>query len=232
MCKGITWNDKYIDGGITLKNRLLLILPVILLVFFCFIGDSNAGTTTLNLTTNSYTLAQGKSLQLTINGVKSKKVKWKSSDKKVAKVSKNGTVSAVKSGKATISGRYKGITFKTIITVEPSGKEYNILLAQDENLEIYLKKVEDGIIYFNFKNKSKKDIRFWSDYLDINGKDYSDITIYDFVYAGREIEIKADGYSKTSKYRFTNGTIKGQIEYDDNTETDLYGKLNFEIEVE
>lgn len=203
-----------------------------MLVFFFFIADSNAKTTTLNLTTNSYTLPQGKSLQLTINGIKSKKVKWKSSDKKVAEVSKNGTVIALKNGKATISGKYKGITFKTKITVESSVKEYNILLTEDKNLEIYLKKVEDGFIYLNFKNKSKKDIRFWGNYLDINGKDYSDITIYDFVYADREKEIKLDDYSEISKYKFTKGTIKGQIEYDDNAETDLYGKLKFEIEVE
>ena len=216
-----------------MKKKILFTLCLCVLALSVFISNqSDAGSTTLNLTSDSYTLSQGKTLQLKINGVKAKKVKWKSSNKKIATVSKNGTVKAVKSGKATISGKYKGITFKTNITVQPSGKEYNLLLAEDKNLAIYLKKVEDGFIYLNFKNKSKKDIRFWGDYLDINGKDYSDITIYDFVYAGREREIKLDEFSEISKYKFTNGTIKGQIEYDDNAETDLYGKLKFDVTVE
>ena len=215
-----------------MKKKILFTLCLCVLALSVFISNqSDAGSTTLNLTSDSYTLSQGKTLQLKINGVKAKKVKWKSSNKKIATVSKNGTVKAVKSGKATISGKYKGITFKTNITVQPSGKEYNLLLAEDKNLAIYLKKVEDGFIYLNFKNKSKKDIRFWGDYLDINGKDYSDITIYDFVYAGREREIKVDEFSEVSKYKFTTGTFKGQIEYDDNAETDLYGKLKFDVTV-
>ena len=216
-----------------MKKKILFTLCLCVLALSVFISNqSDAGSTTLNLTSDSYTLSQGKTLQLKINGVKAKKVKWKSSNKKIATVSKNGTVKAVKSGKATISGKYKGITFKTNITVQPSGKEYNLLLAEDKNLAIYLKKVEDGFIYLNFKNKSKKDIRFWGDYLDINGKDYSDITIYDFVYAGREREIKVDEFSEVSKYKFTTGTFKGQIEYDDNAETDLYGKLKFDVTIE
>lgn len=214
-----------------MKKKLLLILPIMLLAIFYFVGDADAGSTTLNLTTDSYTLSQGKTLQLKINGVKAKKVKWKSSNKKVATVSKNGTVKAVKSGKATISGKYKGITFKTNITVQPSGKEYNLLLAEDKNLAIYLKRVEDGFIYLNFKNKSNKDLRFWDSYIDINGKEYKEVSVYDFVYAGREREIKLDEFSEVSKYKFTNGTIKGQIEYDDNAETDLYGKLKFDVDV-
>lgn len=216
-----------------MKKKILFTLCLCVLALSAFISNqSDAGSTTLNLTSDSYTLSQGKTLQLKINGVKAKKVKWKSSNKKIATVSKNGTVKAVKSGKATISGKYNGITFKTNITVQPSGKEYNLLLAEDKNLAIYLKKVEDGFIYLNFKNKSKKDIRFWGDYLDINGKDYSDITIYDFVYAGREREIKVDEFSEVSKYKFTTGTFKGQIEYDDNAETDLYGKLKFDVTIE
>ena len=215
-----------------MKKKILFTLCLCVLALSVFISNqSDAGSTTLNLTSDRYTLSQGKTLQLKINGVKAKKVKWKSSNKKVATVSKNGTVKAVKSGNATISGKYKGITFKTNITVQPSGKEYNLLLAEDKNLAIYLKRVEDGFIYLNFKNKSKKDIRFWGDYLDINGKDYSDITIYDFVYAGREREIKVDEFSEVSKYKFTTGTFKGQIAYDDNAETDLYGKLKFDVTV-
>ena len=216
-----------------MKKKILFTLCLCVLALSVFISNqSDAGSTTLNLTSDSYTLSQGKTLQLKINGVKAKKVKWKSSNKKVATVSKNGTVKAVKSGKATISGKYKGITFKTNITVQPSGKEYNMLLAEDKNLAIYLKRVEDGFIYLNFKNKSNKDLRFWDSYIDINGKEYKEVSVYDFVYAGREREIKLDEFSEISKYKFTNGNIKGQIEYDDNAETDLYGKLKFDVTVE
>ena len=96
-----------------MKKKILFTLLVCALALSVFVSNqSDAGSTTLNLTSDSYTLLQGKTLQLKINGVKAKKVKWKSSNKKVATVSKNGTVKAVKSGNATISGKYKGITFK------------------------------------------------------------------------------------------------------------------------
>lgn len=215
-----------------MKKKILFTLCFCVLALSVFISNqSDAGSTTLNLTSNSYTLSQGKTLQLKINGVKAKKVKWKSSNKKVATVSKNGVVKAVKIGNATISGKYKGITFKTKITVNPSVTEYNMLLAEDKKMAVYLKKVEDGFIYLNFKNKCNTDLVVWGNYLDINGKDYSDITIYDFVYAGREKEIKIDEFSEVSKYQFKNGTIKGQVEYDDNGTGDIYGKLKFDIEV-
>ena len=224
-----------IKGVIVMKKKLLLILPIMLFAIFYFVGDADAGSKTLNLTTDSYTLSQGKTLQLKINGVKAKKVKWKSSNKKVATVSKNGTVKAVKSGKATISGKYKGITFKTNITVHPSGKEYNLLLAEDKNLAIYLKKVEDGYIYLEFENKCIHDLTFWNNYIEINGKDYPGITIYDFVYEGKKTEYKLVNYDQKSnivKYNFKNGTLKGQIEYDDNGSGKVYGKLKFDVTVE
>ena len=218
-----------------MKKNILFTLCLCVLALSVFISNqSDAGSTTLNLTSDSYTLSQGKTLQLKINGVKAKKVKWKSSNKKVATVSKNGTVKAVKSGNATISGKYKGITFKTKITVQPNGKEYNMLLAEDKKMAVYLKKVEDGFIYLNFKNKCKTDLVVWGNYLDINGKDYSDITIYDFVYAGRETEVKLvkydDNYNIVN-YNFEKGMLKGQIEYDDNGMGDIYGKLKFDVEV-
>lgn len=218
-----------------MKKKILFTLCLCVLALSVFVSNqTDAGSTTLNLTSDSYTLSQGKTLQLKINGVKAKKVKWKSSNKKVATVSKNGTVKAVKSGKATISGKYKGITFKTKITVEPSGKEYNLLLAEDKNLAIYLKKVEDGFIYLTFKNKINTDLVFWNNYIEINGKDFSDMNIYDFVYAGRETESKLQSYDSdynVVRYNFKNGTIKGQIEYDDNGTGDIYGKLNFDVEI-
>lgn len=63
----------------------------------------------VKLNYSSKTLPKGWTLQLKVKGTKKKvKVTWKSSNKKVAKVSKKGIVTAKKKGKATITAKIRG----------------------------------------------------------------------------------------------------------------------------
>ena len=74
------------------------------------------------LNKTQYVLAKGGkvTLKATISPKKAKKgnkVTWKSSNKKVATVSK-GTVKAKKAGKTTITAKVSGKTFKCSVTVK------------------------------------------------------------------------------------------------------------------
>lgn len=69
----------------------------------------------LNKTTVS--LKEGKTTTLKVKGTK-KKVKWSSSNKKVATVNQKGKVTAKKKGKATITAKVAGKKYKCIVTVK------------------------------------------------------------------------------------------------------------------
>ena len=197
-------------------KKILFTLCLCVLALNVFISNqSDAGSTTLNLTSDSYTLSQGKTLQLKINGVKAKKVKWKSSNKKVATVSKNGTVKAVKSGNATISGKYKGITFKTKITVKENATTYNKILCEDDKLRVMLKEIKNGKIYIILENKHNKEIEVFGDIFEINGESYSD-DIWEYVQPGFKCNCKLTLYDeddKTIDYTFNQGHFKGSFTY-------------------
>ncbi len=75
------------------------------------------------LNKTSYQLTVGKTVKLKLKNSKAKNVKWSSNNKKVAKVSKNGLVKALKKGKATITAKYKGKKYKCKIRVVKSNLE-------------------------------------------------------------------------------------------------------------
>lgn len=64
------------------------------------------------------TLTVGKKVKLKVKNAGKKKVKWKTSDKKVAKVNKKGVVKAKKAGKATITAKVGKKSFKCKVTVK------------------------------------------------------------------------------------------------------------------
>ena len=223
-----------------MKKKILLIIPVMLLALLYFVGDVDAGSKTLNLTSDSYTLQKGNTLQLKINGVKAKKVKWATSNKKVATVSKNGVVKGVNSGNATISGKYRGITFNTKITVKSVGKSTNEnanksvgkLLCEDNNISVTLKEIKNGKIYITVNNKSKKDYWFYSDYVKINDELNYNVIMWEELYAGlsKDVEIViTDKNGNDINYNFKKGSFAGQFEYY-NANTDAK-KLKFDINI-
>lgn len=158
------------------KKFIALLLVFCLVSISVFMVDtvSDAGSSSLNVTNTAQTLEVGKSLSLKVNGVKSKKVKWKSSNKSVITVSNSGTIKAIKQGSSTISGKYRGITFKTKITVTSS--DLNIPLADNNLVKIELTKISNGKTYLSVYNKTNDVISANIDYLIINESEYSDET--------------------------------------------------------
>lgn len=72
----------------------------------------------IKLNKKKATIRAGKTLKLKLKNAKAKKVKWRSTNKKVATVSKKGKVRARKKGKTTIIAKYKGKKYKCRITVK------------------------------------------------------------------------------------------------------------------
>ena len=96
---------KRFNAGIILAFMLVLIFSTIGLT-----GTSSAASSAPEkiVLTGSHDLAKGMSIKLkaTVKPSKaSQKVKWESSDQSIAKVSKNGKVTGLKSGNVTITAR-------------------------------------------------------------------------------------------------------------------------------
>lgn len=105
-----------------MKKRIALLVAALIVFGMIYIPEVDAGVQTLNLTTQSKTIAVGQSFQCKLNGLKASKVKWSSSNKKVATVNKKGVVKGISSGKATIAGKYKGIKFNIKVSVLSNSK--------------------------------------------------------------------------------------------------------------
>lgn len=71
-----------------------------------------AKSSSIKISSKKLVLTVGKSKKLTITGAKNAKITWKSSNKKVATVSKNGKVNAMKKGTAKITATVKVKTKK------------------------------------------------------------------------------------------------------------------------
>lgn len=71
----------------------------------------------IKISKTKYTMNKGETYKLKIKGT-IKKVKWSSSNKKVATVNSNGKVKAKKKGKVTITAKVSGKKYKCKIKVE------------------------------------------------------------------------------------------------------------------
>lgn len=100
-----TTNTKLLTGVLSLSLLTLLAAP----------ADSEAAS--LNLSRKKLTLRPGKSYTLK-TGKQIKKVKWKSTNKKVATVSKRGKVTAKKTGKVKVTAKIKNKKLVCRVTVK------------------------------------------------------------------------------------------------------------------
>lgn len=111
-------------------NKKIKRIAGLMLVMFLMIGqlmisvtNVQAATKSPKMNRTSLTLTVGRSEKLTVrNG---RNVKWSSSNRAVAAVSKNGTVKARKVGKATISAKVSGRTLKCKVTVKKKASSTN-----------------------------------------------------------------------------------------------------------
>ncbi|SEJ10094.1 Ig-like domain (group 2) [Kandleria vitulina] len=97
-------------------SRFLVILATVMALTV----PVNAATMKLNK--KKATIYVGQALTLKVKG-KKKKVKWKSTNKKVAKVNKKGKVTGLKAGKSTIIAKVGKKSLKCKVTVKKVAKK-------------------------------------------------------------------------------------------------------------
>ena len=90
-------------------------------VKIAFSSRAGQSAVAIHLTRKNLTLSKGKSKTIKLSGVPANKVKWSSSNKAVARVSK-GKITGRKPGKAVITATYKRKQYKCKVTVKVSKK--------------------------------------------------------------------------------------------------------------
>ena len=114
----------------TLKKGLSLILALMLILTLAVPRiNAQAASKKVKISASKATMEVGETKAVSLKkGSKkiTKKVKWKSSNKKVATVSSKGKIKAKKKGKATITATYKGKKYKCKITVKAKGSSSKV----------------------------------------------------------------------------------------------------------
>ena len=98
-------------------SMLSIAITLCLLFSLLFPGKAVNATPRMRLNKTAITLIQEKTVKLRVIGTK-KKVTWKSSNKKIAKVNKKGVVKALSPGKCTITAKVRGKKLKCKVTVD------------------------------------------------------------------------------------------------------------------
>ena len=177
-----------------MKKRIIALLTCLALIIsvVCIMPDSDAGVATLNITNQKITLSAGQSTQIKLNGIKASSVKWSSSNSSVVKVTKKGTVTGIKAGKAVVTGKYKQLNFKITVTVNKASKKQ--FTNGDTVLKYlgtgYKKKYDEKMwcISFTFTNNSPTPTSFSRTYyrtVFING-----IEVNESTYENAYVDIK------------------------------------------
>ena len=185
-----------------MKKRLIALLTCLTLaaIIICFKFNTDAGSSVLNLTTQSKSIAGGKSITLKVNGIKSSKIKWKSSKPSVATVSKKGVVKGLKKGKATITGKYRGVKFTVKITVtsnsgansdKPKIDSSGLYLGTCKNVDFYYMKSSEKYMYVKVINKNSINLQIDFEYINIDDETFNHPGIVETVPANsfRTIEL-------------------------------------------
>lgn len=134
----------------------------------------------------SLTVGQQLPIKINVEGknVASKKVKWKSSNKKVAAISKKGILTAKKAGKTIVSAKYKGYMLNWEINVKAGAKGNDVVTVPKSTRAQNYNKVKD---YIN-KNGS----------FNLNGNKF--VTYED---EGITVEIENDTQNRRLNFLFT-----------------------------
>lgn len=122
-------------------SRRKSIIGIVILLMLMVIFPNNVQAKTMSINKKQATVYVGKTCKLQIKGT-SKKVKWSSSNTKVASVSSNGIVKGKKEGFATITANVAGKKYKCVVRVKVikvsridiSKKTTNILIGSKYKL--------------------------------------------------------------------------------------------------
>lgn len=119
---------KIIANAITVATMIAIVLAMMAPVNVQAAANSKVKLSKTKATLTITSKKKSPSVQLKVKGVSkkaAKKAKWKTSNKKVAAVSKNGKVVAKKKGKATITAKVKGKKLTCKIAVVDKRKKSN-----------------------------------------------------------------------------------------------------------
>lgn len=198
------------------KRIIALLTCVMLIAALCIVPDVDAGKSTFNITNQTRSVAVGKSFNIKLNGIKAKKVKWSSSKTSVATVSKNGVVTGVKKGKATITGKYKSIKFKIKVDVYKGDNgtcNLNDLTVKYKGTKTYTSDNEYlWAVTFTFSNKSEI-------------PSYMAYEFYQTCYINnveKDYEYENNYYTKVKNGASTDVTFEYLVKSGDNVELSLY----------
>ncbi|MGN0240992.1 MAG: VWA domain-containing protein [Candidatus Weimeria sp.] len=119
------------------RNRALwaVFLAVIMLITSVPV---NSYASVIKLSKKSISLVLTKSEQLKVKNSTGGKIKWSSSDKKIAAVSQKGLVKAKKLGKAVIYAKVKSRTLKCKVTVKAGLSDSKVQLSVGETKQVTL----------------------------------------------------------------------------------------------
>ena len=99
------------------RTRIFLVFLLCLMGCFFFSGKGGKVNAAMRMNRKELTLTRGKTARLWIKGKKGKKVSWKTSNKAVVTVEQDGTVRAIKGGKATVTAQAGKVKFRCRVTV-------------------------------------------------------------------------------------------------------------------
>ncbi len=103
-----------------LKSSLSVVLCCIILMGVAVLSPISAGAKARpKLNKTKISIKVGKTYTLKLKNAKAKKVKWISSKKSIATVSKKGKVTAKNIGTATVTAKYKSKKYKCKVAVKP-----------------------------------------------------------------------------------------------------------------
>ena len=114
-----------------MKKIVLYVIPAILVMTMLFVS-AGAASKKPALSKKKLTLCVGKTYKLKVKSF-SGKVKWKSSNKSIAKVNKKGKVTALKIGKVKITAKFKGKKKVCKVTIL-SKKAYKKYIQNKKNM--------------------------------------------------------------------------------------------------
>lgn len=172
------------------------ILITIIAIMFIFTTNNSEAYAKTQISAKSKIVLKGKTVKLSVEGTR-KKVKWSSSNTKIAKVWSSGKVKGVKSGKATIYAQVGNKKYKCKVTVEnPEISVSDYWMAEGEKLTLKVNGTSQKICW----ESSNPEVAMVENG-KVVAKETGKVTIYATV-SGKKFKCKIQVFDKEMKQVF------------------------------
>jgi hypothetical protein len=228
----------------TLKRVSALILAALIMAILASFVISENAYAAVKLSNKSLIIGKGAKFSLKVTGTK-KKVKWSSTKKSIATVSKKGVVKGKKIGSCYIKAKVAGKTLKCKVAVKKPA------VANAMNLGKYIlangKKAKDGGYYIRKKwddefgsehqndivkaYKDKTEMYFETKDYEVEGDDYDYKLIIDLIKQKPGNTEAVYGYFSACSDEYYYGTVDYSLHYDSEDDTACKGAATTKIEI-